>query len=256
VRAGDAIPIQFDMNRAHFFAPDGDGAALAQNRARASAGGAAGARLPPFRIGRHGNVQEWFQDLDEVEPGHRHISHLYALFPSDQIGDTTTPALARAARATLARRLAAGGGATGWSRAWLCCFWARLRDGEQVNENLRLLLAHTTLPNLFDYHPPFDGHEPPFQIDGNFGMTAAVAEALLHSHEGFIALLPALPRAWPTGSVRGLRARGGFEVDVTWRDGALVGATIRSKLGGECRVQAPAGQRVRAGTVDAGQTGS
>jgi alpha-L-fucosidase 2 len=189
---------------------------------------AALARLDPgLRIGSWGQLQEWKEDWDDRSDEHRHVSHLFALDPGDRISPRTTPAFAAAARVSLRAR---GDGGTGWSKAWKIGFWARLLDGDHAHRMLSEQLRESTLPNLLDTCPPF-------QIDGNFGAVAGIAEMLLQSRTGEIDVLPALPGAWRDGAVRGLRARGDFTVDIAWSGGAARRVRLLAGHSGEVRLR-------------------
>ncbi len=187
-------------------------------------------QMPPLKIGSDGRLMEWVDEFEEPMPGHRHISHLYALHPSNQISKVKTPELFNAARKTIDYRLANGGGHTGWSRAWIINFFARLQDGEKAHENIIALQQKSTLPNLLDLHPPF-------QIDGNFGVVSGITEMLMQSQDNEILILPALPKAWPSGKINGIVARGGFEVDIEWAERKLTQLTVKSLLGNDAKLR-------------------
>jgi alpha-L-fucosidase 2 len=199
-----------------------------------------------------GQLQEWQQDYAESEPGHRHISHLWALFPGTQISIEHTPELAKAARVTLERRLAHGGGQTGWSRAWVVNYWDHLHDGKQAYDSLQVMIRQSTFPNLMDTHPP-----GLFQIDGNFGAANGMLEALIQSRwmQEFseVELLPALPDQWTDGSIEGVCVRGGVVVDMRWRAKKIVSLKLRAIEDGAIRLISPTGQALAQIQTSAGK---
>jgi alpha-L-fucosidase 2 len=186
------------------------------------------------KIGRWGQLQEWMVDRDDPKDRHRHLSHMIAVHPGRQISPLATPELAEAAKVSMNAR---GDASTGWSRAWKISIWARLHDGNRAYRILSSMVRNMIHSNLFNTHPPF-------QIDGNFGYAAGVCEMLVQSHMGEIHLLPALPDAWPHGSVEGMRARGGVEVDLTWRAGRATAAVFKATAGGKHVLRAPKGQQI------------
>jgi len=197
------------------------------------------ARIPGFQIGQHGQLQEWQEDYEETEPGHRHLSHLYGVHPGELMTAQRLPKFFEAARVSLERRMAAGGGHTGWSRAAVCCLWARFGEADKAYEHLSHLLTDYNTKSLLDTHPMPGGDV--FQIDGNFGGTAAMAELLLQYHDDCIHLLPCLPSAWPVGSIRGLRAAGAFEISMQWAANLLSQATIVAHAKEQLRLRLPHG---------------
>ena len=185
------------------------------------------AKLSPLKIGKAGNLVEWKEDYQDEDPQHRHVSHLFALHPGREISPLIDTNFSNAARKTLQVR---GDGGTGWSKAWKINFWARLLDGNHSYKMYQELLKNSTMKNLFDTHPPF-------QIDGNFGATAGIAEMFIQSHLSVLQILPALPDAWKSGNIKGLRGRGGFVTDITWKNGKLEKLVLHSTIDGRTSLQ-------------------
>ncbi|WP_051200868.1 glycoside hydrolase family 95 protein [Butyrivibrio sp. XPD2002] len=198
-------------------------------------------RLPKIKIGKYGQIQEWMEDYDELEPGHRHISHLYGVYPGSSISYEKTPELMDAARVTLERRLANGGGHTGWSRAWIIGLWAHFLEGEKVYENLEALLCQGTFDNMMDNHPY--GAGAVFQIDGNLGASAAILEMLVQCRDGYVKLLPALPKEFSEGSISGVCLRGGFELSMEWKDMKVTNWEITRRKSGNDHMTNDAGSK-------------
>ncbi len=199
-------------------------------------------KLPPTQISKKGTIMEWYQDYDEVEPGHRHISHLYGLHPGNEIVEEKTD-LFEAAKKTIKERLSHGGGHTGWSKAWITCFYARLKDGDNVYSNLIELLQNSIQDNMLDIHPPF-------QIDGNFGIAEAIIESLVQSHAGYIDILPALPSYWKKGELKGIRLRGGMTADISWDEFGLIEFIVVSDI--DSKVEFRYKDKVRLLTLESG----
>jgi hypothetical protein len=201
-------------------------------------------KLPPMQIGSQGQLLEWQEEYEEAEPGHRHTSHLWGLYPGNMISPTTTPKLAEAAKVTLRNRTKHGGGHTGWSRAWMINLWGRLLDGDEGLFHITSLLGHSTMPNLLDIHPPF-------QIDGNFGGAAGILELFIQSHENVIQLLPALPNvtSLESGQINGVCARGGFEINFSWTAKKVnYPVHLKSRAGNKCAIQLQSGKVYEDGT--------
>lgn len=187
-------------------------------------------KLPKYKVNKFGGLQEWCKDFDEYEPGHRHISHLFGLYPGKDINEYENSSLLEACSKTLSRRLKEGGGHTGWSCAWIINFYARLKDGDKAYNYVKTLLTKLTYPNLFCVHPPF-------QIDGNFGGTAGIAEMLIQSHTDYIEILPSIPKEWTSGEVKGLKSRGGFIIDIKWKDSKLIYLKVKSSIKEACKIK-------------------
>jgi alpha-L-fucosidase 2 len=194
--------------------------------------------LVPLRIGKFGELAEWSQDFEEIDLGHRHIAHLYSVYPGTRISEINNPEFLEAAKNSINRRVDNGGGGFGWGLTWLICFHARLKQSQKAMEGIQDWLDNSVYDNLFDFHPPLSETEKDvFQIDGNFGIVAGVAEMLIQSHNGYIEVLPALPENWKSGYIKGLKARGAFELDIAWQEGELMTVKVTAEKGGTCLVR-------------------